>query len=128
MSARNTIESYYDALRANEPLGPFFATPHDGDDPPVKFGISERLVGVDEIRAGLRDQTESTTDWTVASGQLRVTERDRHTWFSDDVEMAWTDADTGARRAFDTRWSGTLERIDGEWRFVGMHVSTAGEI
>ena len=128
MDARERIESYYDALRAGDPLGPYFAEPGSGDDALVKFGISERLVGGDEIRAGLRRQTETTTDWAVTSRALRVTERDRHAWFSDDVSMAWTDAGTGERRAFETRWSGALERRDGEWRFVGMHVSTADEL
>jgi hypothetical protein len=128
MHARERIESYYDALRAGEPLGPYFAAADAGDDALVKFGISERLVGAEAIGAGLRRQTETTTDWAVTSRALRVTERDRHAWFSDDVSMAWTDAATGDRRAFETRWSGTLERRDGEWRFVGMHVSTADEL
>jgi hypothetical protein len=128
MHARERIESYYDALRTEEPLGPYFAAADPGDDDPVKFGISERLVGADAIRTGLRRQTETTTDWTVTSRALRVAERDRHAWFSDDVSMAWTDAATGERRAFETRWSGMLERRDGEWRFVGMHVSTADEL
>lgn len=128
MDAREQIESYYDALRAGEPLDPYFADERAGDDDPVKFGISERLVGADEIRAGLRRQTETTTDWAVTSRALRVAERDRHAWFSDDVSMAWTDAATGERRAFETRWSGALERRGGEWRFVGMHVSTADEL
>jgi len=128
MDARERIESYYDALRAGEPLGPYFAGAGTGDDALVKFGISERLVDGDEIRAGLRRQTETTTDWAVTSRALRVTERDRHAWFSDDVSMAWTDAETGERRAFETRWSGALERRAGEWRFVGMHVSTADDL
>jgi hypothetical protein len=128
MNARERIEAYYDALRGGEPLGPYFAAADDGDDEPVKFGISERLVGAEAIRAGLRRQTETTTDWAVTSRALRVTERDRHAWFSDDVSMAWTDAETGERRAFETRWSGALERRAGEWRFVGMHVSTADEL
>jgi hypothetical protein len=128
MNARERIESYYDALRAGEPLGPYFGAADAGDDDLVKFGISERLVGGDAIRAGLRRQTETTADWTVTSRALRVTERDRHAWFSDDVSMAWTDATTGEERAFETRWSGTLERRAGEWRFVGMHVSTADEL
>ena len=94
----------------------------------MKFGVSERLVGAEAIRTRLRRQTETTADWAVTSRALRVTERDRHAWFSDDVSMAWTDAVTGDRRAFETRWSGALERRDGEWRFVGMHVSTADEL
>ena len=125
MDARERIEAYYDALRDGEPLGPYFAAADAGDDEPVKFGISERLVGGEAVRAGLQRQTETTADWAVTSRALRVTERDRHAWFSDDVSMAWTDAATGDRRAFETRWSGTLERRTGEWRFVGMHVSTA---
>ena len=131
-SARRTVSAYYDALRSGEPLGPFFAD----DEDVVKFGISERLVGGEEVAEGLREQTETTSAWTVDSRELRVTERDDHAWFSDDVFMGWTGTDPPIRYEFETRWSGTLERRDdaGEvatdrpWRFVGMHVSTAGEL
>jgi len=132
MDAEATIREYYAALRAGEPLAPFFA-PEAG----VKFGISERLVGAEEIAAGLRAQTETTTDWTVESDALRVTARDCHAWFADEVRLAWTDTERDRRLEFDTRWSGTLEAraaspegvsTDEETpdpRFVGMHVSTA---
>jgi hypothetical protein len=128
MDPRTTVTTYYDALRAGDPLGPYFADERDTDTF-VKFGISERLVGSNEIRAGLRKQTETTADWSVTSHSLRVCERDSHAWFSDDVSMAWTGAD-GTRHDFDTRWSGTLERTPDaarDWQFVGMHVSTADE-
>lgn len=133
MDARETIEAYYDALRAGEALSPFFAGGEVGDDATVKFGISVRLVGIDEIEAGLREQTRTTADWVVESRELRVSERDRHAWFSDDVSMAWTDTERGIRFEFETRWSGTLARRAADqggdaWRFVGMHVSTAGEV
>ncbi|MFD1588848.1 nuclear transport factor 2 family protein [Halorientalis brevis] len=141
MNAAATIREYYDALRTGDSLAPFFA---DGetDDEIVKFGISERLVGAHEIATGLREQTETTTDWTVDSRDLRVTERSCHAWFSDDVSMAWTDTNRQIRFEFETRWSGTLEARDEDgapvadatnreavdWQFVGMHVSTAGSI
>ncbi|WP_424018716.1 hypothetical protein ACOZ4N_04355 [Halorientalis pallida] len=138
MDAADTIRSYYDALRTGEPLGPFFADEQSGDDASVKFGISERLVGTEEIRAGLREQTATTVDWAVESHDLRTTERERHAWFSDAVDMGWTDTERGIRYEFETRWSGTLERraaegaptddAAGDWQFVGMHVSTTGEI
>ncbi|WP_247009292.1 nuclear transport factor 2 family protein [Halorientalis litorea] len=142
MNAAATVRDYYDALRDGDPLGPFFAA--DGaDETAVKFGISERLVGSDEIRAGLREQTETTTRWAVESRALRVTERSCHAWFSDDVFLSWTDTERGIGYEFDTRWSGTLERQDapngtaasnsesegdGDWRFVGMHVSVPGDV
>jgi hypothetical protein len=135
MDARETIRAYYDALRAGEPLGGFFAAERPGDDAVVKFGISERLVGAERVREGLQAQTERTTDWAVTSESLRVTERESHAWFSDRVTMGWLDAEAGVRYEFDTRWSGTLERgrrtagesddSPGDWRFVLMHVSTA---
>ena len=142
MDAAATIREYYDALRNGDPLGPFFAAEGTDGDGIVKFGIGERLVGRDEIVAGLRDQTETTTNWTVESRALRVTERACHAWFSDDVFMAWTDAERRIRYEFETRWSGTLEARtddgtpasdvstdeDADWRFVGMHVSTAGSV
>ncbi|CCQ37023.1 uncharacterized protein Nmlp_2873 [Natronomonas moolapensis 8.8.11] len=131
MDAEATVRAYYDALRAGDALAPFFAR----GATPVKFGIGERLRGFEEIEAGLAEQTETTDEWVVDSDRLRVTERDAHAWFSDEVGMAWSDLGTDTRYEFDTRWSGTLERRpDAEsagaagtpWRFVGMHVSTPG--
>jgi hypothetical protein len=134
-TARETVRAYYAALRAGDPLAHFFAEAGASEAPVVKFGISERLVGVDAVREGLRTQTATTADWTVDSDALHVTERECHAWFSDLVRLEWTDTQRGVEHAFDTRWSGTLERhLAGEnaadtggddWRFVGMHVSTA---
>ena len=147
MSAEDRVRHYYDALRSGDSLAPFFAT----GEGVVKVGISERLVGHDEVAAGLRDQTETTTGWTVESRDLRVTERDSHAWFADSVRLAWTDTDLNVRYEFDTRWSGTLERHEVDaatgnggatesdhgtenddtgqvWQFVGMHVSTARDL
>lgn len=120
-TAAETIDAYYRALRTGEPLGSFFA------DVPgvVKFGISERLDGHDEIVSGLREQTETTSDWTVESRDRQVTERTAHAWYHDDVRLAWTDTESGSRHDFETRWSGTLEPIDDDWQFVTLHVSTA---
>ncbi|MFB6222107.1 MAG: nuclear transport factor 2 family protein [Haloarcula sp.] len=128
MDARATIETYYAALRAGDPLGPFFAP--DVDRSVVKYGLSERLVGTDAVREGLQEQTETTTDWTVESRALRVTERERHAWFSDGVKLCWTDTENEVRHEYDTRWSGTLEATGEarDWRFVGMHVSTADDL
>jgi hypothetical protein len=128
MDARATVIDYYDALRTGEPLGPYFAEERAGDDAFVKFGVSEQLVGTDQIRTGLQEQTDTTTDWAVTSNALRVCERDHHAWFSDEVSMGWTDTAAAVRYEFDTRWSGTLEGTDEGWQFVGMHVSTAGQL
>jgi hypothetical protein len=125
MDARATIHDYYDSLRHGAPLDTFFADDRPADDPIVKVGISERLVGSDSVQEGLRDQTASTSDWTVESRELRVTQRDSVAWFSDDVALAWDEA--GDHHEFDTRWSGTLEHRDGDWSFVGLHVSVATE-
>ena len=138
-TARGTVRAYYEALRAGDPLDPFFAD----DESVVKFGISERLVGGERVAAGLAEQTETTSAWTVDSRDLRTGERDDHAWFADDVFLAWTGTDPAIRYEFETRWSGTLERRagdastgdddgavspDGDWRFVGMHVSTAEDL
>jgi len=126
MSATETVRAYYAALRGGEPLPPFFA---ERDDL-VKVGITERLRGHGAVAAGLREQSRETSDWTVESRDLRVAEREATAWFSDAVALAWTGPD--GRHEHDSRWSGTLARAggsdgsgtdDGEWRFVGMHVS-----
>ncbi|MFB6311634.1 MAG: nuclear transport factor 2 family protein [Salinirussus sp.] len=127
MDARETVEAYYTALRAGDPLGEFFADPRPGDDAPVKVGISERLVGADAIRAGLRQQTATTRNWTVRSRELRVCDRDDIAWFTDAVDLSWTDDERDERLTFDTRWSGVLEQRD-RWQFVGMHVSAPREL
>jgi hypothetical protein len=121
--AEETVRRYYEALRAGEPLYHFFAA----DDSLVKVGISERLVGREAVEAALREQTRTTAAWRVESRDLRVTDRERHAWFADEVEMAWRDTTTGTRHAFDARWSGTLEKRD-DWAFVGMHVSAPHEL
>lgn len=120
MDAEATVRDYYEALRRGEPLYPYFLEA----ETTVKFGIGERLTGYDAVAEGLREQTRTTDDWTVDSSRLRVAERDCHAWFSDDVRLEWTDGELGVRRAFDTRWSGTLERREESWLFAGMHVST----
>lgn len=119
MSVEETVRDYYEALRRGEPLAPYFAESPDL----VKFGVSETLAGYDAVAEGLREQTRTTEDWQVESTALTATERDGYAWFADEVELAWTDATTGERYAFDTRWSGTLERRDDDWLFVGLHVS-----
>ena len=42
--------------------------------------------------------------------------------------MAWRDVDADRKYDFATRWSGTLEKRDDEWAFVGMHVSCPLEV
>ena len=126
MDARATIHDYYDSLRHGAPLDTFFADDRPEDDPIVKVGISERLVGADTVKTGLRDQTASTTDWTVDSRSLHVTQRESVAWFSDEVALSWDEG--GQHHAFDTRWSGTLEHRNGDWSFVGMHVSAPAEL
>ncbi len=119
------VRSYYETLRAGEPLSPYFA-----DDPGVvKFGLSEELSGGAAVAEGLAEQSRRTVDWAVESRDLRATDRDGFATFADRVEMGWTDTEREIRFEFDTRWSGTLERVRDVdagpgWRFVGMHVST----
>ncbi|SIR86849.1 SnoaL-like domain-containing protein [Haladaptatus litoreus] len=117
-NAETVINNYYEALRQGDELAVFFAP----DDSLVKFGISEQLTGYEEVADGLGEQTRHSKEWKITSHDLQVTERDDHAWFSDTVDMAWTDTTTGIRRSFNSRWSGTLEDRDG-WKIVGMHVS-----
>ena len=124
MRAEETVTDYYAALRRGEPLHPYFA---ERDDV-VKFGISERLTGFDEIAHGLGEQTRTTEDWSVESTALRVVERDEFARFSDDVSLSWSDVETDERHAFVTRWSGSLERRNDGWLFTGMHVSAPHEL
>jgi hypothetical protein len=114
---RATVEEYYEALRRGEPLYPFF----EESPSTAKFGVGERLWGYDAVAEGLREQSRTTEDWRVDSDRLTVEAAGDCAWFADEVELAWTEG--GDRRSFETRWSGTLNRRDGEWVFVGMHVS-----
>jgi hypothetical protein len=119
MTAADTVREYYESLRRGEPLYTYFAE----DAQTAKFGIFESLVGYDDIAEALREQSRTTEGWTVDTRRLSVTERDDFAWFSDEVDLAWTDTETDRRFAFPTRWSGTLERRDEEWVFVELHVS-----
>lgn len=119
MSPEGTLRAYYDALRAGDPLHPFFYEAPTT----VKFGIGETLSGYEAVERGLREQTATTTDWTVESGALVVGSEEGSAWFADRVYMSWTDTDAGVDHAYDTRWSGSMSRGDGEWQFTGMHVS-----
>jgi len=122
-TAKGTVEAYYLALSEGKALAPFFAERADL----VKVGISERLEGFPAVERGLREQTETTTDWDVESRVLTVSEADGVAWFSDEVRMGWTEIETNERHEFETRWSGTLV-FEGGWRFVGMHVSVPREL
>jgi hypothetical protein len=120
MTVADTIEAYYDALRAGDPLAPFFLDSPDT----VKFGLSERLDGHDAVAEGLRTQTETTREWVVESTDLSTGTLGETAWFADGVFMGWTDTERSIRFEFETRWSGTLVRVDDEWRFASVHVST----
>jgi len=124
MNAEETIRDYYEALRRGEPLYSYFAE----DETLVKCGISERLVGYDAVAEALREQTRTTDDWRVESRDLHAVEREGHAWFADRVAMAWSDVERGLRHEFDARWSGTLERREGQWLFVGLHVSAGATL
>ncbi|MFC7190613.1 nuclear transport factor 2 family protein [Halocatena marina] len=124
MDAEETVRSYYETLRRGESLPPYFAE----TEAIVKFGISERLTGFEEVAAGLKEQTRTTNNWQIDSKALHVVEREAYAWFSDDVFMAWTDTDRQIRYEFDSRWSGTLERHNDAWHFVEMHVSTPRDL
>lgn len=124
--ARETVLDYYEALGRGEPLYPYFVE-HPNV---VKFGISERLAGYEEVAEGLRDQTRTTTDWRVESRDLRIVPGGDCAAFADDVSMAWRSVESGREHDYDTRWSGTLVRREGadeegtaEWLFAGLHVS-----
>ena len=128
----SVVRDYYDALRNGDPLEPYFLA----DESTVKFGLSEALFGESEVSDALQEQTETTTEWAVESRSLTVTDRDGAATFADEVTMAWTDIESGERRRFETRWSGTLVRLEEEptrageheWQFATMHVSTAEDL
>lgn len=132
MTPEETVRAYYAALRAGDPLAPFFVESPDV----VKFGIGERLAGYADVARGLREQTRTTDDWTVESRGLGTVVRGddgdggTHAAFSDDVRLAWYDTESFVDRDHETRWSGTLTRVDDgdrAWKFLGMHVSVASD-
>jgi ketosteroid isomerase-like protein len=123
-TAEETVRGYYDALRDGDVLPAYFAD----DEETFKFGITERLFGYDAVEEALREQTSETENWTVESKDLRVKEEEGHAFFSDIVRMAWENTEKGRSYDFETRWSGTLERLEDDgWVFVCMHVSAEPE-
>ncbi|MFC6953179.1 hypothetical protein [Halorubellus litoreus] len=139
MSAEDAVLDYYEALRRGEPLYPYFRESPDT----WKAAISTTYDGYDAVAEALREQTRTTTDWTVGSDGPSVVEREDWASFHDDVSLAWTrtpadddraaarndggaatrDEDAAARHEFETRWSGTLVEHDDEWLFLELHVS-----
>ncbi len=122
----SVVRSYYTALRNGDPLAPYFLD----DESTVKFGISESLYGFEAVADALADQTETTDDWTVESTALLVDDCGEYATIADTVTMAWANAETGDRRQFETRWSGTLVATDDDtpgpaWLFTTMHVSVS---
>lgn len=124
MDAEDVIHEYYESLRRGEPLYPYFLEA----ETTVKFGVSEALYGHETVVDGLLEQTKTTEGWTVESHGLTVDDRGEYAVFADEVRLEWTDLEAETSREFETRWSGTLERNDGEWRFVSMHVSVPHEL
>ncbi|ELY67611.1 nuclear transport factor 2 family protein [Natrinema versiforme] len=125
--AETVVRNYYDALRSDDPLAPYFLAAEST----VKFGISESLFGGREVATALKEQTATTDDWTIESRNLVVEERDGFATVADEVAMAWTDTESGERYRFDSRWSATLvEHLDdaSNWRFATMHVSAPHEL
>ena len=140
------VRDYYRALREGDALAPYFFD----DASTVKFGISEALYGFEDVATAIAEQTDTTDDWTVESKTLRVENCGEYATMADEVTMAWTPIDTGERRRFETRWSGTLvdrssaTGTDGDegsiaetdavaadrppWQFRTMHVSVAHEV
>ena len=123
MSAEDAVLDYYEALRRGEPLYPYFRESADT----WKAAISTTYDGYDAVAAALREQTRTTTDWSVGSDGPAVVQREDWASFHDDVALAWTrtppDDDAAARHEFETRWSGTLVEHDDEWLFLELHVS-----
>ncbi|GAB7020549.1 nuclear transport factor 2 family protein [Halostagnicola sp. A-GB9-2] len=129
MNVEETIREYYETLRRGGQLHPYFL---EGDST-TKFGVSEAVFGYEDVADALREQAESTAEWTVESENLVVDDRDEYAIFADEVTLAWTDTQSGQRWRFDTRWSGTLERqgLDAdqaEWKFRTMHVSAPHQL
>ncbi|AFZ73256.1 nuclear transport factor 2 family protein [Natronobacterium gregoryi] len=126
-TAADVVREYYERLRRNDPLEPYFLV----DESTVKFGISESAFGYDEVEATLQHQRETTRGWVVESETLRVTEREAFATFADEVRMAWT-ADDGGENEFDARWNGTLVPTEDDegpaWSFTTMHVSAAHDL
>lgn len=132
MSVEDVVLDYYEALRRGEPLYPYFVESPDAH----KVAVSTSYDGYDAIAEALREQTRTTTDWTVDSAGPSVATGEAWASFHDDVSLAWTDIEDidrdaldddrdgdATRHEFETRWSGTLVERDGEWLFLELHVS-----
>ena len=119
MDIEETVRSYYNALEAGDPLGPYF---HDAPST-VKVGIWGAHRGHDAVVEALARQTAKTTDWSVTSTALETDRIGEVGWFADDLEMAWRDTETGEAHRFEARWTGTVVRSAGEWRFATLHAS-----
>ncbi|KDE60488.1 hypothetical protein EL22_20935 [Halostagnicola sp. A56] len=128
MTVEDTVREYYETLRRGGQLESYFLEAPST----TKFGVSESLFGYDAVADALAEQTETTDDWTVDSHDLVATDHGAYATVADEVTLAWTDTQSVERWRFETRWSGTLERRDGDagadWRFRTMHVSAPHQL
>lgn len=142
MSAEDVVLDYYEAVRRGEPLYPYFRESAST----WKAAISTTYDGYDSIAEGLREQSRTTTDWTVDSHALETVDRDGCVTMTDHVTLAWTSVgstDTESEPAanhggegepartaheHETRWSGVLVEHADEWLFTQLHVSTASSV
>ncbi len=72
MAVAPLVRDYYGVLQDGDPLYPYFRE----SPATVKYGLSETLRGYDAVAEGLREQTRTTTDWTVESRNLTTGTRD----------------------------------------------------
>ena len=87
MAVAPLVRDYYGVLRDEDPLYPYFRE----SPATVKYGISETLRGYDAVAEGLREQTRTTTDWTVESRNLTAGTRDGLAESAGDGPVQWTD-------------------------------------
>ena len=121
MTARQTIQSYFDALTiadAERLISLISSADYFG-----KIGTDENEVahGGDNAVAYYRHHTASTEDFTIDTHYLDVQDRESVAWFT--TLQRWNLAWQGTRETLEMRLTGVLERESGVWRFVQIHAS-----
>jgi ketosteroid isomerase-like protein len=121
MSARATIDQYFDALTAGD-CERLLATISTSDGF-IKIGTEagEVVSGGSNASEYYSQHVTSTRDFTIETVRLDVEERPEIAWFF--TEQVWRVTWQGTPETLAMRITGVLESEDSGWKFIQIHAS-----
>ncbi len=93
----------------------------------IIFGTAsdEKLVGWNEIKATFKKQFEMFEQayLSISDQSISIGDDGNTAWFSQKMDYNYTTVDGDAKRFEGVRFTGVLEKIDGQWLIVQSHLS-----